>query len=71
MAPPECAERYWNECEASGWMNRHGQPIADWKPLFRNYATSWKANDSQRKTHANTRPTPQRSDTANKPGRYA
>lgn len=73
MATPDCAERFWNECEASGWINRHGQPIADWKPLFRNYATTWKANDHQRKTqrHAAPRQIPARSDNSNAPGRYA
>lgn len=50
MAPEECAEHFWNGCEAAGWVTRHGQPIADWRPLFRNFATSWKANDYRAKT---------------------
>ena len=49
MVPPECAAKFWNDCEASGWVNRHGQPIADWRPLFRNFATAWKANDARQR----------------------
>ncbi len=49
LAPPECAERFFNDCEGSGWVNRHGQPIADWRPIFRNYATNWKAREAQGK----------------------
>jgi uncharacterized protein YdaU (DUF1376 family) len=44
LAPVDCAERFWNDCESSGWTNRHGQVIRDWRPLFRNFATVWKAN---------------------------
>jgi len=71
MATPECAENFWNGMEGSGWVNKFGHPIADWRPIFRNFATAWKNNDSQRKNNATTRPTPARSDTANAPGRYS
>ena len=47
MAPADCATRFWNDCEAVGWVNRSGVPIHDWRPLFRNYATRWKANESR------------------------
>lgn len=49
MAPPECAENFWNSMEGGGWVNKFGHPIADWKPIFRNFATAWKNNDAQRK----------------------
>lgn len=49
MATPECAENFWNGMEGSGWVNKFGQSIVDWKPLFRNFATAWKNNDAQRK----------------------
>lgn len=49
MAPPECCEKFWNEMEGCGWVNRHGQPVNDWRPLLRNYATNWKANEHREK----------------------
>lgn len=71
MAGEDCAERFWNDCEGSGWVNRHGQPIADWKPLFRNFATIWKSNLNRRAgPPQRPAPAPARSDTANAPGRY-
>lgn len=70
-ASAECAEHFWNGSEAAGWVNKHGQPIADWRPLFRNFATAWKANDQRTKTNATHRQTPPRNDSANQPGRYA
>lgn len=59
MASAECAEKFWNGCEAVGWVSRHGQPIADWRPLFRNFASSWKANEAQRSKPPNGQPTTQ------------
>jgi hypothetical protein len=50
MATPECAEKFFNECEGSGWVNKFGNPIADWRPIFRNFATAWKNNDARAKT---------------------
>jgi uncharacterized protein YdaU (DUF1376 family) len=38
---PECAESFWNDCEAAGWLNRNGHPIRDWRPLLTNYARRW------------------------------
>ena len=49
MALPECAESFWNGLESCGWVNKFGQPVSDWKPLFRNFATAWKSNDSRAK----------------------
>jgi len=71
LATEECAENFWNSAEAVLWVNKHGQPIAEWKPLFRNFAVNWKANEHRTKHHANHRHTAPRSDTANAPGRYA
>jgi uncharacterized protein YdaU (DUF1376 family) len=68
MAPPECAVSFWNGLESCGWVNKHGQPVSDWKPLFRNFATAWKSNAYR---PANPRPLLSRSDSANQPGRYA
>lgn len=56
--PPECAEKFWNSMEASGWIHRYGQPVRDWLPLFRNFATAWKANDRQRSATAATGSSP-------------
>lgn len=42
MAPSDCAEKFWNDCEAVGWLNRFGLPLRDWRPVFHNYATRWK-----------------------------
>lgn len=33
-----CAERFFNEQSAVGWRNKHGIPLADWRPLARQYA---------------------------------
>lgn len=49
MASPECAESFWNGLESCGWVNKFGQPVSDWRPLFRNFATSWKAHDARAK----------------------
>jgi uncharacterized protein YdaU (DUF1376 family) len=43
-----CATSFFNECEACGWVNKHGHAIRDWRALFRNYATRWRTNDFQR-----------------------
>lgn len=61
MAAPECCEKFWNEMEACGWVNRHGQPVMNWKALLRNYATNWKANDHRAKQQqrlAGSKPAP-------------
>lgn len=49
MAPLECCAKFWNEMEACGWVNRHGHPLTDWRALFRNYVTTWKANEHRDK----------------------
>ncbi len=58
MALPVCAEAFFNEMEACGWVNKHGQPIHDWRPLLRNYATRWKANDHRNNGSARPPPRP-------------
>lgn len=44
IIPPECAESFWNDCEAAGWVNRHGHPLRDWRPALANYARRWNQN---------------------------
>ena len=41
-----CAERFFNEQAAVGWKNKHGIPLADWRPLARQYAATWARNNS-------------------------
>ena len=38
--PRECAEKFWRENEAVGWMRR-GQPVLRWQPLLEAYAAAW------------------------------
>lgn len=46
-ASPECSEAFWQECEAVRWVNKHGVPIADWRPLLARFRTRWQAIESQ------------------------
>jgi hypothetical protein len=48
MADTHCCTAYFNDRQAAGWVNKHGQPFRDWRADFRNYATRWRANDFQR-----------------------
>lgn len=41
-----CAERFFNEQSAVGWRNRHGIPLADWRPMARQYAATWARNNA-------------------------
>lgn len=43
---PRCAERFFNEQSAVGWRNRHGVPLADWRPMARQYAATWARNNA-------------------------
>ena len=40
------AERFFNEQSAVGWRNRHGVPLADWRPMARQYAATWARNNA-------------------------
>ena len=40
----ECCEKFFDRMEADGWVNKHGFPLADWRPRFREWATSWSKN---------------------------
>lgn len=40
-----CAERFFDEQSAVGWRNKHGIPLADWRPLARQYAATWARNN--------------------------
>lgn len=70
----DCALKFYNEMDGVGWINSKGHPLRKWKPIFANYATSWKANEFKDKHHGSKSrpPTPQRRDNAvlNLPGRY-
>ena len=64
-----CAERFFNEQSAVGWRNRHGVPLADWRPMARQYAATWARNnaDAPGLKPANAAGTPTKSTT--KPSR--
>ena len=47
--PPDCAEMFWNDCEAAGWVDSKQRPIRNWRAALTAYATRWRANDFQRK----------------------
>ncbi|WP_050025122.1 hypothetical protein [Verrucomicrobium sp. BvORR034] len=57
MTPRECAEKFWNQHEGTGWM-LNNVPIRKWQPIFDNYATSWKANEYRRKPAGRGQPSP-------------
>lgn len=49
--PAECAEKWFLDCDARGWVDRAGQPIVRWHSSLLSYAVQWRANaqrDSQR-----------------------
>lgn len=41
---PECCEAFFNAHEACGWIDRAQRPIRNWRPLLRNWAVNWRAN---------------------------
>jgi len=83
--PPDKAQIWWHEHEArplsvfGRWTDRDGNAVQRPQHALAAWWRKWQANDHQRHTrnhpttthHANTRPTPVRSDSANAPGRYA
>lgn len=82
--PPDKAEIWWHEHEArpfsffGRWTDRDGNAVQRPQHALAAWWQKWQANDHQRNTrnhpqssHAHTRPTPARSDSANAPGRYA
>ncbi|MDB6117403.1 MAG: hypothetical protein JWO08_1184 [Verrucomicrobiaceae bacterium] len=48
MATSDCAEHFWHAQEQVGWVYK-GQPVRDWRPGFRNFSVTWKANEAQRR----------------------
>ncbi len=36
-----CATAFFDTQQASGWVTKHGHPIADWQAAMRRYATLW------------------------------
>ncbi|MBB5031477.1 hypothetical protein [Prosthecobacter vanneervenii] len=85
--PPDKAEIWWHEHEArplsrfGRWTDRDGNAVQRPQNALSAWWQKWQANDQQRATrlhaqpstgyHATARSTTQRSDTANRPGRYA
>jgi len=45
---PDVAEIWWNELEASGWIDRHGRPVQSWRHSLTAYGRKWQANDAAR-----------------------
>lgn len=61
----ECATRFIDEMEATGWCDRRGLPLYDWKPAARNWARRY----AERLTTKNpTKPTNRKD--CNDPSRY-
>lgn len=44
-----CSAKFFDELEAVGWRNKNGIPLADWRPLARQYAASWARNEQASK----------------------
>lgn len=49
----DCAEQWWLTCDARGWNDERGQPITNHLSHLKRFANSWRANESQRKSHGN------------------
>lgn len=50
--PPEAAVKFYHEREASGWMQRPGLPILNWRASMIAYASSWRAVSAQQRVVA-------------------
>ena len=61
----ECVTRFIDEMEASGWCDRRGLPLHDWKPAARNWARRY----AERLTTKKPTKTTNRKD-CNDPARY-
>jgi hypothetical protein len=57
-ADPACCEAFWQECEAVHWVNKHGVPIADWRPLLARFRTRWNAIEFQNRATASANAPP-------------
>lgn len=40
--PTDCAEWFWNTCDARNWTDKSGQPIRKVEPLLLNAAKNWR-----------------------------
>lgn len=71
MAPPDCAEAFWNDHEARGWSDKTGQPIVNFRAAFNGFATRWKSVQAERAARVRgVLAGGGRNDSANRPGRY-
>jgi hypothetical protein len=51
----ECAEAYWLDREAMGWM-KNNQPIANWRADLQRYASHWNLNERNTNVRNNSQP---------------
>lgn len=51
--PSLCGESFFNMEEGCGWLDSRGRQIVDWRPVLRNYATTWRANEQKQKSYGN------------------
>ncbi len=54
--PTQAVEKWHAEMEAVGWINKHGQPLRDWRAALRSYVVSWRAVDSKARRPVPTQP---------------
>lgn len=66
-APQDCVDIWWHEMEGVGWIDVRGRPVTQAFPVFKAYATTWKANSLRYQSHAPQAP---QTPCVNKPGRY-
>lgn len=46
--PPEHGTNFWNHFESVGWVNKHNQPIKDWRPKLHGWSVSERNNQGER-----------------------
>ncbi len=49
----ECTVRFYDACTSTGWRDKYGNPLRDWKPAARNYARRYAENLAQRSRNTN------------------
>jgi DNA-binding MarR family transcriptional regulator len=55
---PVGARAFYHETEASGWVNRHGQPIRNWQAALMAYGEKWRTVEHRQATRTPSRPRP-------------
>ena len=46
--PKDCAEWFWNNCDARNWLDAMGQPIRKVEPLLMNALVKWRQNGAKK-----------------------